>query len=256
MLASSTAWNSGVSGACWASPGGLLWSHWVPMPRGRFHCPFQSGYFDSSWACAPARARHKAAATAAPIAFQWDMTFPLAYPAYRARPGVLVPEQAPAFFVTGRIHRLQPEAEVFARIQRKYAGLAGTGVAVLITRSRISLTLNPGLPFKRRSALAARVARACAELVKPILQGKRLLLRWLDVVADRARLAARVGARPAAPREVAEIGRANTSMQRLRWRGRAFSGWPVSRGHPGGRRLSGRHLGGRYLSDACLRGWW
>src|SRR5258708_1388668 len=54
MLASSTAWNSGLSGACWASPKGLVWSHWVATPRGRFHCPPQSGYFDSSGARADA----------------------------------------------------------------------------------------------------------------------------------------------------------------------------------------------------------
>src|ERR1700730_6739007 len=54
MLVSRIAWNSGVSGACWAGPDGWVWSHWVPMPRGRFHCPAQSGYLDSSKATAPA----------------------------------------------------------------------------------------------------------------------------------------------------------------------------------------------------------
>src|SRR3984893_7985471 len=54
MLASRIAWNSGVSGACWARPDGLVWSHWVPMPRGRVHCPAQSGYLASSKATAPA----------------------------------------------------------------------------------------------------------------------------------------------------------------------------------------------------------
>src|SRR5262249_23617943 len=43
---------SGLSGACWPSPAGLSWSHWVASPRGLRHCPAQSGYFDSSCAVA------------------------------------------------------------------------------------------------------------------------------------------------------------------------------------------------------------
>jgi hypothetical protein len=46
------AWYSGISGACCPRPGGLVWSHWNPTPRGRHHCPDQSGYLDSSNAAA------------------------------------------------------------------------------------------------------------------------------------------------------------------------------------------------------------
>src|ERR1700674_3415342 len=55
MLASKIAWNSGVSGACWASPDGLVWSHCVPTPRGRLHWLDQSGYLDGCTDRAPAK---------------------------------------------------------------------------------------------------------------------------------------------------------------------------------------------------------
>src|SRR5712691_10112317 len=64
MLASRKAWNSGVSGACWARPEGLVWSHWVATPRGRFHWPAQSGYLDSSKAAAPVAVMASAAMSA------------------------------------------------------------------------------------------------------------------------------------------------------------------------------------------------
>src|SRR5438477_7517549 len=53
-LASKIFWYSGVSGACCARPGGLVWSHWLPMRGGFFHWPDQSGYLVSSNACAVA----------------------------------------------------------------------------------------------------------------------------------------------------------------------------------------------------------
>ncbi len=49
MLASRTAWYSGVSGACCPRPGGLVGSNagWSPTPTAS-HCPERSGYFASS----------------------------------------------------------------------------------------------------------------------------------------------------------------------------------------------------------------
>src|SRR5216683_3749564 len=113
MLSSSLAWNSGVSGACWASPEGLVWSHWVATPRGRFHCPPQSGYLDSSKAAAPVVA-HNAASTAAAIAFRWNMTLSLIQPARTAlceKAETLRAGNRPASFGGMRVHRLRPETE-------------------------------------------------------------------------------------------------------------------------------------------------
>src|SRR5580700_8875957 len=57
------AWNSAVSGApSW--PRGLVGSHWLLTPGGRRHWPAQSGYFDSSNACAAPSEKVSAAATA------------------------------------------------------------------------------------------------------------------------------------------------------------------------------------------------
>src|SRR5262245_55567111 len=58
MLSSSTFWYSGVSGACWPGPQGLVGSkvtRWPPRPGVmiRFHWPFQLGYFASSACAAP-----------------------------------------------------------------------------------------------------------------------------------------------------------------------------------------------------------
>src|SRR5215470_13260319 len=55
---------SGLSGACWPSPAGLSWSHWVASPRGLRHCPDQSGYFDSSCAVASGTGKASAASSA------------------------------------------------------------------------------------------------------------------------------------------------------------------------------------------------
>src|SRR5579863_809575 len=56
MLSSWTFWYSGVSGACWAGPNGLLGSNLTPWPPSRgliaSHWPFQFGYFGASAACA------------------------------------------------------------------------------------------------------------------------------------------------------------------------------------------------------------
>src|SRR5215510_11138125 len=47
-LASRIAWYSGVSGACWPLPHGLVGSNEGGPRRIPLHCPFQSGYLISS----------------------------------------------------------------------------------------------------------------------------------------------------------------------------------------------------------------
>src|SRR6266478_2404751 len=79
-LASSTAWYSGVSGACWPRPHGLVGSNagWPPTPgiRTPIHWPHRSGYFASSkaWAAEQVATR---ASPIAPNAFRYSMVFPL-----------------------------------------------------------------------------------------------------------------------------------------------------------------------------------
>src|SRR5450432_1157520 len=72
MLASYTAWYSGVSGACCPRPGGLVGSQ-DPSGLPRSHMPSKAGYFLAS--CAPAaRDRHSSAATAT-TELRWSMVF-------------------------------------------------------------------------------------------------------------------------------------------------------------------------------------
>src|SRR6516165_2811871 len=83
-----------------------------------------------------------------------------------------------------------------------------------------------------KPASAARVARAGAKLLEPIFQRKRRLRLLLGILADRMGLAARVSAPPAAPREIAEIGRAYALACRRCWW--TFGEWLIGRGHPSG----------------------
>src|SRR5215468_1301873 len=69
-LASRIAWYSGVSGACWPLPHGLVGSKEgcppkVPTRRTPLHCPFQSGYLISSPAAAAPTTITSAAASGA-----------------------------------------------------------------------------------------------------------------------------------------------------------------------------------------------
>src|SRR6266849_11058326 len=179
MLASSTAWNSGVSGAAWGNPKGLVWSHWVPTPRGRFHCPPQSGYLDSSKATAGAVVIARAAISAKKASGLRSSMFPPR--SERCSPdGATGPGQGrtrwlhPHYASTGRhlfksttIHRSRPEAEGFASIRTV---LRGTGRPL-------------------RFASAARVAREDTELLEPFFQRKCMLARRLGIPADRKGLA-------------------------------------------------------------------
>src|SRR5579883_923489 len=58
MLARRVAAASGVSGASWPKPQGLVWSNdgWPGSPRTikRFHCPLRFGYLEKSTTCASA----------------------------------------------------------------------------------------------------------------------------------------------------------------------------------------------------------
>src|SRR5215831_21106966 len=76
-----------------------------------------------------------------------------------------------------------------------------------------------------KPASAARVARAHAKLLEPIFQ--RLLRLLLGILADGVGLAPPVSARPAVPREIAEIGRAYTLACRRCWW--TFSEWLIGR---------------------------
>src|ERR1700716_1770396 len=55
---------SGIRGACWPNPEGLLGSHEIPTPGGLFHWPVKSGYFPKSIPRAAAVDAHHAAASA------------------------------------------------------------------------------------------------------------------------------------------------------------------------------------------------
>src|SRR5580704_3418839 len=80
-LASSLAWYSGVSGACWPRPSGFDWSHCTPIPEGLRHWPEKSGYFDSSNAWALIGSASIAASGIAPMKFRFDMmAFSLGFP--------------------------------------------------------------------------------------------------------------------------------------------------------------------------------
>ena len=77
-LTSKILWYSGVSGACWPRPYGLLGScgGWPTAPGtgARRHWPFQSGYLVSSQAMAPETETTSATASAsAPIELPCDM---------------------------------------------------------------------------------------------------------------------------------------------------------------------------------------
>src|ERR1700676_3262132 len=75
ILASWMALYSGVSGACWPRPRGLVGSHCpLPMSSGFFHCPDQSGYFDMSCACpAASPMASQDVSRTAPINFRYVM---------------------------------------------------------------------------------------------------------------------------------------------------------------------------------------
>src|SRR5215467_10272898 len=73
-LASKIAWYSAVSGAP-SLPRGLVGSHWLLTPGGRRHWPFQSGYFDSSCACALASEKTIAAPRSEPKLQRDNITF-------------------------------------------------------------------------------------------------------------------------------------------------------------------------------------
>src|SRR5260370_26921911 len=71
-LASRIAWYSGVSGACWPLPHGLVGSKEgcppnVPMRSTPLHCPFQSGYLISSPAATAPTVIASAAASGATL---------------------------------------------------------------------------------------------------------------------------------------------------------------------------------------------
>ncbi len=158
-------------------------------------------------------------------------------PSCRARSAMLfVPEQQPAFFGSTRIHRLPPDAEVFASIRvASIRGAAKYGGAAV--------------------ASAARVTRAGAKLLEPIFQRKRLLRLRLGIPADRMLLASRLGGRSAVPCQGFGIGWALMCGRcGRRW---AFGGWTFGRGHLSGQSLQGRSLRGwcfweRYMDERYL----
>src|SRR5262249_55520616 len=70
-IASNLARYSGVNGACWPRPCGLVGSQPGPIPGPRTHCPDQSGNRGCSCAAALTTANRIAAAAATPILFEF-----------------------------------------------------------------------------------------------------------------------------------------------------------------------------------------
>src|SRR5271168_5025741 len=91
MLASKTAWYSGVRGGFWAKPRGLVWSHWLPIPGGLRHCPDRSGYLVSSNAAAGDTAIISAAVSATAPAMPLSIAVLPAFPARPAPKNALPP---------------------------------------------------------------------------------------------------------------------------------------------------------------------
>src|SRR5215467_1882385 len=77
MLASSTARYSGVSGASWPSPQGLVWSNdgcpGSPRTMKRFQWPFKLGYFEKSTIWALAADAKRVASIIAPSTLRYHM---------------------------------------------------------------------------------------------------------------------------------------------------------------------------------------
>src|SRR5258707_11508147 len=84
---------SGVSGACWPRPAGLVGSHWPTLSP--VHCPDQSGYFHSARVGAAKTVRPTAADNAvARIAF-WQIMSRLPVGDGRAEASCPAPSGAP-----------------------------------------------------------------------------------------------------------------------------------------------------------------